>query len=627
VSAKPAVVASALEQVRLGFAVFALAPDSKIPVTQNGFKNATTDPMWAEKQLLAPSAGNYGMTWPTEAPERVVSFDLDDGGGGHERPWQDRLMDLMTQYGALPPTKATDTPSGGKHAFFRWPTDVPIPPGDELFGFTVRWPGRGYVVGPGCSIRGKPYVSNGKGIAELPRAWAEAATPKPKPVSTIVTVTDGYVLPEVIGSGQRYSTLRDYAASRWVRGNKPSEIWSLVLSEVAPRFTTPKTEAELRGDFDRAMAKIEERLGPQRRGMDERDAIVAMQPILARPLAEYAVEAVVWLWHRFLPVGAITLFDGNPGEGKSTVVADLIARLTAGTEWPDGTPVGAPGDVLYITKEDDPRTQVRPRIEAAGGDVNHVRFVEADLAFPRDIARYRDLLLEVRPRLVLLDPLMSYLEGKVKAISDNDVRSAIMTPLADVSREAGCATLVIRHFNKGTGQSALMRGAGSLGGLAGSARMVLSLTTHPGEDETRVFGVVKSNYEARPKSLKATLEAAPVAGFHMTVSKAVWLGESDVSITDAMERDSEAQERVVSAMEDLREILDPMKAIHGVESSQVKAQMKARGHTRNSTEAAKKALGVTWHWTNEVPSKTMWMLPTVNVSTPIPPIPPVGQVG
>jgi len=535
------VIGAALEEARAGFAVFALAPDSKVPVTEHGFKNATTNPEWIQTQLSSPSAGNYGMTWPLEAPPGVA-FDLDAGGGEHERTWQERLLALIEQHGPLPSTKATDTPSGGKHAFYRWPADVPVPPGDELFGFTVRWPGRGYVVGPGSSIGGKPYVSNGKAIAELPAAWVRAAAPAPRTRPGTIVIREGFHLPETIGSGQRYATVRDFSASQWAQGTRPDVIWELVKKDVAPRFATPKSETELRADWERSMARIEERLGPQRKGLDERDAVLALQPIEARSLAEYAVEAVVWLWHRFLPVGSITLFDGNPGDGKSTVVADLIARLTSGTEWPDGTPVGGAGDVLYITKEDDPSTQVRPRIEVAGGDVGRVRFVEADLLFPRDIARFRELLGATRPRLVLMDPLMSYLEGKIRTISDNDVRSAIMTPLAEASREVGCATLVIRHFNKGTGQSALNRGAGSLGGLAGSARMVLSLTTHPGDPDARVFGVIKSNYEARPKALKVVIEPAPVVGFHMTVSRAVWVGESDVSITDAMERDSEQHE-------------------------------------------------------------------------------------
>lgn len=612
-AATPDVVSAAIAQIELGFAAFALKANAKVPITEHGFKNATRRADWIATQLAAPAAGNYGIVWPQDAERMVLAFDLDNGSDGRERPWQDRLFELIERIGPLPITKATTTPSGGRHAFYGWPADIPIPPGDELFGFTVRWPGRGYLVGPGSSIDGRPYVNgNTTTIADLPDAWVQAAvvehTRRPTPEGLIV-VTGGYDLPESIPSGRRYATVRDYVASRYNAGLSADELWDLVVTQVAPRFDVPKTEADLRADFGRVMAKIAERLGPPSRVISPEDAIAAVSPIEVRNLADIAVEAVEWVWHRYLPVGCVTLLDGNPGEGKSTIVADLIARLTCGTTWPDGMPVGPAGDVLYVTKEDDPGTQVRPRIEAAGGDVRRVNFVAADLLFPRDGGRFRELLDTLRPRLVLMDPLMSFLEGKVKVISDNEVRSAVMTPLGETAREMGCAILVIRHFNKTVGSSALLRGAGSLGGLAGSARLVLALTADPeDEDEkARVFGVVKSNYEAKPSSLKVVIEAAPVSGFQMTVSHAVWLGQSSTSVSDLMERTREEHRLVLDAEETLQELLE--RAGGSMPAADVHAAMQARKHSRNTVYGAYRALHIRADRVG-FPSRTVWFLPT-----------------
>lgn len=611
------VIAQAVSQLDQGFAAFALRSNAKVPITEHGFKNATTKPDWIRTQLAAPPAGNYGIVWPMDAPAPVVVFDLDDGGGA-DRRWQDRLLDLIAAHGPLPATKSTVTPSGGRHAFFRWPTDVPIPPGDELFGFTVRWPGRGYLVGPGSSIDGRLYVAGPElTIAELPAAWVDAAIrehPVRKPFvvegGEFAIPASGYELPERIPAGRRYSVVRDFVASRYNSALPKEELWQLVRTVVAPRFDVAKDEETLRDDFERATAKIAERLGPPARlgRMAPEDAVAAVRPIEVRNLAEIAVEAVTWLWHRFLPVGSITLFDGNPGEGKSTIVADIIARLTVGSEWPDGTPVGQPGRVLYITKEDDAATQVRPRIEVAGGDSRLVDFVAGDLLFPRDSGRFRELLEQTRPRLVLLDPLMSYLEGKVKVISDNEIRSAIMTPLAEVGRDLGCTVLVIRHFNKGSGQSALLRGAGSLGGLAGAARMVLALTADPEDDDdrARVFGVVKSNFEAKPPSLKAVIESAPVEGFQMTVSRATWHGASLTSVSDLMERTREEHQLVQDAKDALRELLEP--AGTKVQRSEVDSKMKGKGHSKSAIYNAARALHVVIV-REGFPSRTVWMLP------------------
>ena len=258
-TANPDVLEQAVAQIEQGFAAFALQANGKKPITPNGFKNATTNPDWIRTQLQAPAAGNYGITWPEQASERVLALDLDNGAEGTERPWQERLRELIGTIGPLPATKSTTTPSGGRHAFYRWPAAIPIPAGDELFGFTVRWPGRGYLVGPGSSIDGVAYLPGPTpAIADLPDAWVEAALATARRPrghgGAFIEVAGAYQLPDRIPSGRRYATVRDYVASRYNSGLQPDELWELVRSQVAPRFDTPKSEAELRGDFDRVMA-------------------------------------------------------------------------------------------------------------------------------------------------------------------------------------------------------------------------------------------------------------------------------------------------------------------------------------------------------------------------------------
>jgi hypothetical protein len=620
-SATPAVVDAALRQIEMGFAVFALERDGKRPITTHGFKDATRDAKRAETQLLGPKAGNYGMTWPADSPTVVFALDLDNGSDGRERAWQERLGELVVKYGPLPGTKHTRTPSGGRHAFYVWPSDIPVPPGDAMFGFTTRWPGRGYLVGPGSTIGDKAYEDGGvTSIAPFPRAWAEAAAvPERKTEALIVVTAGGYVLPDYIPGGQRYAAVRDYVASRYNTGLKLEEIWALVRSEVAPRFGQPKTEAELRADFERCTKDLAKRLGPPsivvEKGahkMTVEDRVKAARPMRIVRADDIQMEAVEWLWHAWLPIGSVTLFDGNPGQGKSTIVGDLVARITTGREWPDGTTMTSAGDVMYFTKEDDFATQVVPRAYVSGADMSRLYTVSDDLLFPRDWGRFREGVEAIRPRLILIDPIMSYLGSGVKSISDNDVREALMTPLQEIAREFHCAALSIRHFNKGTGQSALNRGAGSLGGFAGAARQVWGIITHPGDPDgpERVFGVVKINQEARPKSLLMELQGAPVPEMQFTVSTAVWKGPSDISVVTAMERDSEHHDKIQSAMEDLAEILDPRHALSGMESRTVKQKLKARGHSERTIKEAAREMHLISRRTSDVPSKTVWMMPT-----------------
>ena len=47
-------------------------------------------------------------------------------------------------------------------------------------------------------------------------------------------------------------------------------------------------------------------------------------------MEEIEAEQVEWLLYPFIPYGKVTIIQGDPGEGKTTVVLQMIARLTRG---------------------------------------------------------------------------------------------------------------------------------------------------------------------------------------------------------------------------------------------------------------------------------------------------------
>jgi len=66
-------------------------------------------------------------------------------------------------------------------------------------------------------------------------------------------------------------------------------------------------------------------------------------------------ERVEWLWSRRIPKGKVTILDGDPGKGKSTILYDLAARITVGHPLPDGECV-EPGGALIVSAEDGQQT-------------------------------------------------------------------------------------------------------------------------------------------------------------------------------------------------------------------------------------------------------------------------------
>ena len=71
---------------------------------------------------------------------------------------------------------------------------------------------------------------------------------------------------------------------------------------------------------------------------------------------------VRWLWYPFIAIGKITLLQGDPGDGKSTMMMNLIAELSTGGASPNGQAFGRPQRVIYQCSEDGVSDTIKPRL-------------------------------------------------------------------------------------------------------------------------------------------------------------------------------------------------------------------------------------------------------------------------
>src|SRR5437773_11673622 len=94
--------------------------------------------------------------------------------------------------------------------------------------------------------------------------------------------------------------------------------------------------------------------------------VIRMSDVQTRPLH--------WLWKYWLALGKLALLDGDPGQAKSMLLVDLAARVSSGQVMPDGSP-GIEGDVTFLWPEDGLSDTLRPRLEAAGADLNRVHVI------------------------------------------------------------------------------------------------------------------------------------------------------------------------------------------------------------------------------------------------------------
>src|SRR5260221_390180 len=83
-------------------------------------------------------------------------------------------------------------------------------------------------------------------------------------------------------------------------------------------------------------------------------------------LSEVKTQQIDWLWQRRIPLGKITILDGDPGMGKSLLAINIAACISTGRPMPDDTP-GRQGSTILIAPEASAEDTLKPRMEAAGG--------------------------------------------------------------------------------------------------------------------------------------------------------------------------------------------------------------------------------------------------------------------
>jgi AAA domain-containing protein/bifunctional DNA primase/polymerase-like protein len=257
------------------------------------------------------------------------------------------------------------------------------------------------------------------------------------------------------------------------------------------------------------------------------------------PLRDVLLSAVPrtrvrWLWQGRIPLGALTLLDGDPGLGKSLLTLDLVVRVTRGRAMPDGTP-GVDGGALLLSAEDDLSATIAPRLATAGADLERVRAVRAVTVYdaesgrelerpfvlPGDIPHLAARVAQAGATLVVIDPLMAYLDARVNSWRDQDVRAALV-PLAALAERTGAAVVILRHLTKGFGTNAIYRGGGSIG-IIGAARAGLLVAKSPDDPEhERVLAPTKSNLGPPMPALRYRLVSAPDGP-----PRVEWLGQSD----------------------------------------------------------------------------------------------------
>jgi putative DNA primase/helicase len=211
------------------------------------------------------------------------------------------------------------------------------------------------------------------------------------------------------------------------------------------------------------------------------------------------------LWPGKLWLGKLALMAGDPGLGKSLVTLDIAARITTGREWPASSERAPIGDVMLLSAEDDPADTLRPRLEAAGANLDRIHVIteitEADartgecrrksVRIGPHLPQLEEVCRKYHPLLLVIDPITAYMSAETDSHATADVRSDL-APLAELAQRYGFAVLMVSHLNKATTMQALYRVTGSVAFIA-AARSAFGVVRDPNDRDRRLFLPLKNN--------------------------------------------------------------------------------------------------------------------------------------
>lgn len=292
-------------------------------------------------------------------------------------------------------------------------------------------------------------------------------------------------------------------------------------------------------------------------------------------------EVIEWLWYPYIPVGKLTMMEGDPGLGKSWLTMALASYISRGKALPYQINPEK-GNVLIMSAEDGIADTIKPRLLTLKANTKNIVAIPEPVSFTENGCKAVDeAIKQIKPLLVIMDPLVAYLGGKVDLHKANETRE-VMARLTRLAEENHVAILLVRHLTKGGKDKAIYRGIGSID-LTAAVRSVLAIGRNPKDpNDGRVICHIKSNLAPLGKPLAYTLDSSDK-------EHPFEFGEEiDVDVNEVLGQSStNAKGSTESAMEFLENLLNNGEALPSIE---IKREAEARGISEKNLKKAKRIL-------------------------------------
>ncbi|PWY58571.1 hypothetical protein DMI82_14845 [Blautia sp. BCRC 81119] len=306
-------------------------------------------------------------------------------------------------------------------------------------------------------------------------------------------------------------------------------------------------------------------------------------------MSEIQSQEVAWLWFPFIPYGKLTIVQGDPGDGKTTLVLNIAAKLSKGEGLDSKMKLTEPLNVIYQSAEDGLADTVKPRLEVAGANCENISVIDESIKSLSMIdERLEEAVIRTKAKLLILDPIQAYFGGGMDMNRANEARD-MTKKLATLAEKYQCAIVLVGHMNKAAGNKAAYRGMGSIDFFA-VARSVLLVGRVEGVANIRAVVQIKNNLAAfgHPKAFELSED-----GFH-------WLGDYEITADEVLGGIAPKANKLEQAKRLLQEVAETNNAM---QSNEIFNLAEEQGISRRTLENAKKELSIrakrinnSWYW-------------------------------
>lgn len=239
--------------------------------------------------------------------------------------------------------------------------------------------------------------------------------------------------------------------------------------------------------------------------MSKLDAIIRYGVIPASAIPPSSAEYVI---PGMIQMGGINLCQGEPGCGKTSMLLAIAASIAGGRPIP-GMPAMVHGPVLILSDEDN-AGQIRIALEANGADLDICHIVTKPAGLSISCQDLADIIADIQPVLVIVDPIQGYLGG-INMNQADQLRPAL-AQLCSVARQYNCAVVLITHTGKNRAdKTRIYQSLGSID-LPAAARCIVACA--PKEDESGfVLSPVKCSSGPLGPSIEYTIGADRVVNW------------------------------------------------------------------------------------------------------------------